>query len=81
VTLPTAPWEQIGDFRSPGEFDRFVTWMQVQVENGVAAEVAVTSPYLDATFSERWFHHQASGEIWRVVWPDPPFTGLFERVK
>ena len=75
-------WEKIDDFQSLGECDRFVAWMQRQVETGVAEEVAVASPYLGATtFTEEWFRHLSSGEVWRLVWPDAPFTGIFEQVE
>jgi hypothetical protein len=75
-------WEKIDDFQALSEFDRFAFWINEQVANGQAVEVAVTAPYLDATsFEEKWFSHKGSGQVWRLVWPDFPFTGLFERVE
>jgi len=75
------PWNAIDDFQSPSEFDRFVAWIMNRVAIGEAVEVEVSAPYLDApAFTEKWFKHLGSGEIWRMVWPDGPFTGLFERV-
>ncbi|MEK6815229.1 MAG: hypothetical protein AABY65_10875 [Nitrospirota bacterium] len=74
------PWESIDDFASLGEFNRFVAWMNDQVKNGLAEETLVTSPYMGATaFEEKWFRHVATGQVWRLVWPDGPFHGLFER--
>jgi hypothetical protein len=79
--MNNCPWEKIDDFQALSEFERLASWISAQVELGQADEVAVTKPYLDATsFEEKWFKHRLTGQIWRVVWPDFPFTGLFERV-
>ena len=75
-------WEPIDDFCSRGEFERFENWIGKQVASGEAIEVAVTKPYLDApAFTEKWYCHAASGDVWRLVWPDGPFTGVFEEVR
>jgi hypothetical protein len=75
------PWDEIEDFQTRGEFDRFVAWLGDQVSDGKTIEVPVAAPYLGATsFTEKWFEHLGSGMVWRLVWPDGPFTGLFERV-
>lgn len=77
--MNNCPWEKIDDFGSLSEFERFVTWLKEQVAMAEAAEVEVVRPYLDATtFEEKWFKHLESGQVWRLVWPDYPFTGLFE---
>jgi hypothetical protein len=74
-------WELIDDFRSLGEFRKFVSWMESQVASGVAKEVQVGSHYIDSpSLRERWFVHNESGSTWRIVWPDGPFTGIFEQV-
>lgn len=74
-------WGSIDDFRSLNEFERFSRWMDGKIATGEAAEVKVARPYLDApSFKEKWYCHVASKEVWRLVWPDDPFTGLFERV-
>jgi hypothetical protein len=79
--MKTCPWDPISDFRTRGEFDRFVSWMVAQVASGDAEEVAVARHYLDApSFTEKWFKHRKSGSVWRLVWPDGPFTGVFEIV-
>lgn len=75
------PWEPIDDFASLSEFSRFSAWINDQVQNGLAEEVSVTSPYMGATaFQEQWFRHVETAQVWRLVWPDGPFHGLFERV-
>lgn len=76
------PWESIGDFQSYSEFERFVGWMNEQLKSGVAEELPVRTPYIGTTtFREKWFRHVASGRIWRLVWPDAPFTGIFDLVE
>lgn len=75
------PWERIDGFRSILEFSRFVQWMNEQIKTSVAIEVPVDSPYANApSLREKWFLHVDSGEKWRLVWPDPPFPGIFEVV-
>ena len=79
--MNTCPWKKIEDFRSLSEFDKFVEWMDVQTKSGAAKTEAVGKPYSGATtFHEKWFRHVASGKVWRLVWPDAPFTGIFEPV-
>lgn len=80
--LNACPWEKIGSFRSCAEFERFVHWMDEQVRSATAVELPVRRPYIGATtFREKWFGHIATGMTWRLVWPDAPFTGLFEPVE
>jgi hypothetical protein len=72
------PWEEVGSFRSPVEFRSFERWMTGQVSAGMARQVPVGSPYLDgAVFVEVWYLHLKSREVWRLVWPEPPFDGVF----
>lgn len=79
--IKLCPWESIDDFASLNEFNRLATWITNQVKDGLAEATSVTSPYMDATtFEEKWFKHVETGQIWRLVWPDGPFHGLFERV-
>lgn len=74
-------WEKIDGFQSSIEFDRFIQWMSEQVTSNAAREVPVAKAYAGATtLAEKWFMHIESGAIWRLVWPDPPFTGVFEAV-
>lgn len=80
--MTTSGWERIDGFRTLGEFDRFEAWMMDLVSKGKVRQVPVTQPYLGATtFTEAWFQHVGAGEVWRLVWPDGPFTGLFDRVR
>lgn len=74
-------WYEIHGFTSPGEFDRFVEYLRTQVRSGVA-EVTDANPEYGRgeIFGGSWYRHVASGEVWRLVPPDPPFSGLWERV-
>ena len=74
-------WEEIHGFFSPGEFRRFQDCVKNSIENGVLVEVNVESPYSGSSlFDERWFESK-NGSCWRLVAPDPPFRGVFERVE
>jgi hypothetical protein len=79
--MTACPWDSIDRFSSFAEFSRFRAWMTTQIETGQAAEVDVVERYLDiSSFSEQWFEHRPSRTVWRLVWPDAPFAGLFEQV-
>ena len=74
-------WYEIRGFASPGEFERFVEYIRGQVRSGIAEETAADPAYGPGEiFGGRWYRHVASGAVWRLVPPDPPFTGLWERV-
>lgn len=74
-------WHEIHGFDSPAEYSRFVDYLERQVSIGVSAEVPVDPEYgAGQIFGGRWFRHNESGEVWRLVEPDFPFRGLWERV-
>lgn len=74
----TSNWERIADFADRAEFDRCLEWLEGQVAAGVATMVPVTKRYVGATvLQERWYRHEISAKVWRLVWPDPPFRGVF----
>lgn len=72
-------WDQIHGFRSPGEFNRFVKWIEGFVSEGLISEVHNVEKYYGGSPWERWFQCKC-GRKWRVVEPDPPFLGVFEPV-
>ena len=79
--MDRCPWEEIHDFQSYSEFESFLNWMKGQQDANIAREVPVLEPYHGLrTLKEKWFRHLASGELWRLVWPDAPFHGVFEPV-
>ena len=74
-------WERLSDFHGVNDFDRFAEWILDLTDTGTAEEIPALEPYLGAnTFREKWFRHIPSGTIWRLVWPDAPFRGVFERL-
>lgn len=80
--MKMCPWEKIDDFQISSEFDRYHEWISEQVKLGRAEELPVQKPYSGSTaWQEKWFRHVASGQVWRLVWPDGPFTGTFEPVE
>ncbi len=73
-------WEEIHGFKSPGEFERFKRWITEAVKEGALREVSVGHPYSGSSlFNEKWYR-EPNGDVWRVVAPEPPFRGVFERV-
>lgn len=88
-------WDEISGFASPGEFENFLSWINSRIKDGAAEEIPVKSHYYSVNEPppkdwntpgkywhprEKWFHHKASGAVWRLVWPDPPDRGLFKPV-
>lgn len=74
-------WEEIHGFSSPGEYDRFVKYIHAQVASGHAEEIEANADYgRGEIYGGRWFKDSETGQIWRLVPPDPPFRGLWEPV-
>ena len=75
-------WEEFHGFASPGEYARFVRYLEGQVDAGWAREVTVDPEYGSGEiYGGRWFQDLETSEVWRVIPPDPPFRGLWEPVK
>jgi hypothetical protein len=75
-------WEEIRGFASPGEYKSFCTYIEGQVASGIARERNPDPAYQSAiVFGGRWFEDVESGQIWRLVPPDFPFRGVWERVE
>jgi hypothetical protein len=79
------PWETVERFQNPVEFRSFERWIAGQVSAGMARQVPVeqayaaqASPSVDVV--EVWYMHVMSREVWRLVWPEPPFDGVFQRI-
>jgi hypothetical protein len=74
-------WEEIHGFDSSSEFDRFVTYLEQEIADARAAEVAVDPDYgSEMIFGGRWIRNETTGEVWRLVAPDFPFRGAWEPV-
>jgi hypothetical protein len=75
-------WDEIHGFKMLSEFERFVEWIDDRQKCGIVVEIPARDYYSGvSTFKQKWFRHVESGEVWRLVWPDDPFHGVFERVK
>ena len=75
-------WYEIHAFASPSEFDLFVEYLRQEINAGYAEEVAVQDDYgRGEIFGGSWYRERDTGEVWRLVPPDPPFRGLWERVR
>jgi hypothetical protein len=72
-------WDEIHDFGSPGEYQRFLLWLSKALTESQLVEIPVGTHYLSTAFEERWFR-SPSGAVWRVVAPDFPFRGVFALV-
>jgi hypothetical protein len=76
-----AAWEPIQAFRSPGEYERFRSWIAERVSDGVAEDVPVDPDWRDANpLFESWYRCKETGEVWSLLQPDPPSRGAFDRV-
>lgn len=78
---PVTCWFEIDGFTSPGEYDRFCAYLQRQVNAGIAKEVPADPDYeRGRIFGGVWYQDLTTGETWRLIPPDFPFRGLWEKV-
>nr|WP_092074116.1 hypothetical protein [Dendrosporobacter quercicolus]NSL47753.1 hypothetical protein [Dendrosporobacter quercicolus DSM 1736]SDM77983.1 hypothetical protein SAMN04488502_10788 [Dendrosporobacter quercicolus] len=70
--------EEINEFRSILEFERFLRYISDLIKQGDLFEIPVEKSY--AGFPEKWYKCSNCGEIWRLVYPDFPFKGLWIKV-
>ena len=78
----TANWEEIDGFVSPGEFDAFQQHIRRLVALGVVSELVADPGYeRGLVYGGVWYQVVETGEIWRLVPPDFPFRGLWEKVE
>lgn len=73
---------EISEFESPSEFTRF----QKYVKNLLTDEELVETPvenHFDnnSLFEEHWYKCRNCSQVWRLVYPDFPFKGLWKQVK
>jgi hypothetical protein len=73
--------EEIHGFSSLIEFNDFVKYINNLIDGGLVEEIAVNPNYgAGLIYGGRWFRCKECKEIWRLINPDPPFRGLWERV-
>jgi hypothetical protein len=71
-------WEPIRAFGSAAEFERFRDLISRCVERACVERVPVDTRWKDANpLFEEWFRCAATGEVWRLLKPDPPSRGAF----
>ena len=58
-------------------------WIESQVASETVDSIPVIAPSKDLIFgvTEKWFKCKESNEVWRLVSPDFPFSGLWEPLK
>ena len=70
--------EEINEFFSITEFERFQKYIEGLVNDGDLIEVHVKKPY--AGFPEQWLKCTLCPQIWRLVHPDFPFKGIWKKI-
>jgi hypothetical protein len=74
--------EEIKGFHSLSEFERFTKYVEGLVNNKDLTEIPVSKRYADSQiFKEHWYECNLCKQIWRLVAPDFPFSGLWEKVQ
>lgn len=66
-----------GPFHGWADFDAFAVSLR---EGTLFAEVPVEKPHSNVGLVEKWFKCAKCNSLWRLVEPDPPFAGVWERV-
>lgn len=66
-----------GAFSGSADFDGHLVSLR---ESGLFTDVPVTRPHSDVGLVERWLRCAHCTSVWRLVEPDPPFTGAWEHV-
>ena len=74
-------WDEIHGFKSLGEYERFVKYIESQKNRNMAKEIIVDLNYHKGLiYGGRWFQCSKCKAVWRLVEPDFPFKGLWEPV-
>lgn len=71
--VPKAPLEESRRDSAPDQSTQPPAWEEVAVE--VPWNIHVGG------LNERWYRNTSTGEVWRLVDPDGPFRGVWERVR
>lgn len=75
-------WEEIHGFATPGEYKRFVAYIECQIASDQVKEIKPDNNHSKIRmFGIRWFQDIESGAVWQLVEPDIPFRGTWEPVK
>lgn len=72
---------EIHGFTSLGEYQLFIDFINEHIVAGNIKEVSIDYDYgKGEIYGGKWFLNNETNEIWRLVPPDFPFKGLFEKV-
>jgi hypothetical protein len=74
-------WDEIRGFESPGEYERFRRWISEAITEGALREVPCGFQLCCGNRSDEHWYRAASGQTWRLLAPDYPFKGVFEKVE
>lgn len=67
------------DFREPKKLGKLENLLKKAQEQGVIIELTDKEYYYDS-FPEQRFYLKECEQTWRLVYPDYPFCGIWERV-
>jgi hypothetical protein len=74
--------EEINGFETPGEYERFRKYIDEQVAGGALIKVEADSNYEKGLiYGGEWFKCTTCNETWRMIPPDFPFRGLWEKIE
>ena len=77
--------EEIKEFSSHSEYERFTKYLTERLSEEEIEEVEPKEYYHGKSSfgldEDRWFKDCSSEDIWRLVPPDYPFKGFFEKVE
>jgi hypothetical protein len=76
--------QEIKEFSSITEYDRFKKYLSERLSEGEIEEIEPKEYYQEKNLwgenKDRWFKDCSSKGVWRLVPPDFPFKGFFEKV-
>ena len=73
--------EEIHGFNSLFEYEKFQEYLNHQINNKFLKEIRVNQNYEKGlVYGGKWYKCFGCHEIWRLVEPDFPFRGLWEKV-
>jgi len=69
-------WVVINGFNSPDEYQRFISWLMLQVEKGYATKIFSSGYTYQSIFYECEAYYQCDDkQVWVLTAPDYPFRG------
>jgi len=76
--------KEIKEFSSLSEYERFTDYLAGRLSEDELEEIEPKEYYHGKSpfglNEDRWFKDRSSTDIWRLVPPDFPFKGFFEKV-